>query len=62
MRTLDQQEMQQVAGGFFFCLPKIKLPKLSLCLPKITLPKCEPVKPPVCEPKPPVCQPKPKHC
>jgi hypothetical protein len=62
MRTLDQQEMQQVAGGFFFCLPKITLPKLSFCLPKITLPKCEPVKPPVCEPKPPVCQPKPKTC
>jgi hypothetical protein len=52
--------MQQVAGGFFFCLPKIRivLPKLSLhkplCAPKPApkpTPKCEPKRPPKCEPK-----------
>ena len=56
MRTLNEQEMQQVAGGFFFCLPKI-----SFCLPKIELPKCVPT-PPKCEPKPPKCEPTPPKC
>ncbi|GLS14917.1 hypothetical protein GCM10007935_23500 [Hydrogenophaga electricum] len=46
MRTLTQQEMADVAGGFFFCRPK--------CSPK---PKCQPK--PKCSPKP-KCQPKPK--
>ena len=56
MRTLNEQEMQQVAGGFFFCLPKISfcLPKINLCLPKIELPKCEPT-PPKCTPAPKTC-------
>lgn len=64
MRTLNEQEMQQVSGGFFFCLPKISLPKLTLCLPKIELPKCEPKAPtpPKCEPTPPKCEPAPKKC
>jgi len=61
MRTLNEQEMQQVAGGFFLCLPKITLPKLTWCAPKISPPKCEPT-PPKCEPKPPKCEPKPRKC
>lgn len=63
MRTLSQNEMQQVAGGTLCLLPKLilSLPKL-LCLPKITLPKCDP-KPPKCEPTPPPkCEPTPPKC
>lgn len=60
MRTLNEQEMQQVSGGFFFCLPKFKivLPKLSL--PKHPAPPRHVPKPaPKCEPKPaPKCEPK----
>lgn len=60
MRTLNTQEMQQVAGGTLCLLPKL-FAKLTSCLPKVSVPKCEP-KPPVCQPEPPKCAPKPKHC
>jgi hypothetical protein len=50
MRSLDHKEMDQVSGGFFFCL----IPKLLTCFK----PVCPPPAPPVCQPDP-VCAPAP---
>ncbi len=60
MRTLNEQEMQQVSGGFFFCLPKFRivLPRLNLhkpvCAPR-PAPQPAPKPAPRCEPR---CEPK----
>ncbi|MEZ5705742.1 MAG: hypothetical protein R3E56_10950 [Burkholderiaceae bacterium] len=60
MRVLSDQEMQDVAGGFFFnwfsCF-KWRAPKVTCdSKPTYTQSKCDPK--PTCEPKP-SCEPKP---